>query len=210
MDSAKQKPTIVRKVQERARLKLERGARHGLRWAFGFDRWHVSTLAERLYAQDIIRYLNQRDPEHRGALVEIGCGVGDILRHARYRERLGLDIDLGALSCARFLAAVFRQGPMRFAAFRFPDDQLEGQFDVIVLVNWIHHIAPEVLRGQVASYLKERLLTGGEIIIDTVQDPAYKFNHSIDLLTEGLDAEMRHLGGYARQRDVYAVRRRKQ
>jgi len=197
---------MLKKMQSRLRLKSERALRQAMRLAFGFDRWHISTLQERQYAQDIIIYLNGRAGNQGQTMVEIGCGVGDILRHARYQERVGLDTDLGALRAARFLTCLLLQGSVRYSEFRFPDQSLHGVFDVIVMVNWIHHIAPEVLSAHLSMYLTEQLRPGGEIIIDTVQDPAYRFRHSIAKLTEGLDADVHHVGSYARQRDVYAIR----
>ena len=90
-----------------------------LQRVYGFDRWHVGHAGE-VYAGDIVRSLNDWPADTRRAVVEIGCGLGDILRRLHFTERLGLDRDRGALDAARFLAR-FQVGPApRFEPFEFP------------------------------------------------------------------------------------------
>jgi SAM-dependent methyltransferase len=174
-----------------------------LRYIFKFDNWHVFTLAEKKYAKDIIVYCNSR--RVRGSSAEIGCGLGDIVRHVRYRERVGYDMDERALKAARFLNILSGGGKVRFSVFTFPDSSLRGTYDVVVLVNWIHLIEPSVLKSAIATYFNTALNEGGVIIIDTVQDPEYKFNHNIGFLTDGIKARVNKLGDYERQRQIWLI-----
>jgi len=59
-----------------------------LRFFFQFEKWHVFTLTERKYARDIIKYCDSI--ENRNSVVEIGCGLGDILRKLKYALDMGL------------------------------------------------------------------------------------------------------------------------
>ncbi len=148
-----------------------------LRSFFKFDNWHVYTLTEKKYAKDIIAYCNAKSL--RNSFAEIGCGLGDIVRHVRYRERRGYDNDEKSLKAARFLKIFSGGGKISFSDFSFPDSQLPGKYDVIVLVNWIHLINPAVLKSAITAYFNKSLNEEGVIIIDTVQDPEYEFNHDI-------------------------------
>jgi SAM-dependent methyltransferase len=175
-----------------------------LRYIFKFDKWHVFTLTEKKYAKDIIAYCNARPV--RNSFAEIGCGLGDIVRHVQYQERLGCDMDEKALKAARFLSRLTGRGKIRFSVFTFPDSPLPGKYDLIVLVNWIHHIEPAVLKSGIAAFFNNGLNKGGVIIIDTVQDPEYRFNHDIRFLTDGIDADVNKLGDYERQREIWLIK----
>ena len=177
--------------------------RHVLQWIYGFDRWHLGHAGE-AYARRIVEFLNGRPEEHRRAVVEIGCGLGDILRGLRFRTRLGLDRDAGVLAAARVLAVLRGQGRIAFEVFEFPDARLQGRHDAIVLVNWIHQIPPEPLTEALHTYFAGHLAPGGAIVVDTIRDPAYMYNHDIEALAP-LGARVQHVGTFARHREVWAL-----
>jgi cyclopropane fatty-acyl-phospholipid synthase-like methyltransferase len=177
--------------------------RHLLRWIFRFDAWHVGHAGE-AYARRVVEFLNGWAPADRGAVVEIGCGLGDILRRLRFRTRLGLDRDPRVLAAARFLALLTGHWRLAFRVFDFPEAALDGRYHAIVLVNWIHEVAPERLRTALRAYYAAHLEPGGAIIVDTVRDPAYTYNHEIEALAPS-GAMVLHLGRFARQRDVWAI-----
>lgn len=174
-----------------------------LYWIFGFDRWHLFTLTERSYAKDIIAYCNKRDV--RNSLVEIGCGLGDMLRNVKFARCLGLDNDKNVLAAAALLNKLYFKRNIRLDIFHFPQSSLEGNYDVIIMANWIHHITPLVLKNKIEEYFSLSLLNDGAIIIDTVQDPEYEFNHNISFLTSGVNGEIVKIGNYERHREVWAI-----
>ena len=51
---------------------------------FKFEWWHTSPIDNRKYAMDIVSKLNDRSS--RGSLIEIGCGLGDILANAKFKK----------------------------------------------------------------------------------------------------------------------------
>jgi SAM-dependent methyltransferase len=178
--------------------------RYLLRWIFGFNLWHVNRIGDRPYALRVIVYLNGLPDEQRGRVVEIGCGLGDILRRLRFRERLGLDADRAVLRAARLLACASRHGRARFAERTFPHP-LDGRYDAIVMVNWPHLVAEEALRPQLAAYVREHLTPAGMLIVDTVQDRAYTFNHRVERIAPD-DSAITKLGDFERQRELWAIR----
>ena len=173
---------------------------------YGFDRWHVSPVEERPYALDVIRYCNQRS--ERNSFAEIGCGLGDILFNVQYREKKGFDYDEKVLKAASFIARMKNQ-KVEFKHFRFPESPLAGKFDVITMVNWIHHIEPEMLKEKISEYFNTNLNRNGEILIDTVQDAQYKYNHDINFLIIELNCSLYRVGEYQRQREVWAIKKNK-
>lgn len=178
--------------------------RYALRRIYGFDIWHVNRLADRPYARALITHLNGRDDDARGRVLEIGCGLGDIIRRLRYRERIGVDADPAVIRAARLLALPQRWSGLRIAPFSFPDDALDGRFDAIVMVNWPHELPAAVVRQAIAGYVRDHLQPGGAVYVDTVQDRAYRYNHQIgDLTPDGCAATK--IGEFARGREVWAV-----
>lgn len=177
--------------------------RYLLRRVFGFDRWHVNRLADRPYALRVIGYLNAWPEDRRGRVVEIGCGLGDIVRRLRFRERLGFDADPAVLRAARVLTTLTRQRHLRLDEGTFPL-ALDGRYDAIVMVNWPHLFDEDQLRPQLARYVHDHLNPVGLLIIDTVQDPAYTYNHRIERLAPA-GSPISRLGSFERQRELWAV-----
>jgi hypothetical protein len=183
---------------------LHRWERGLLQRAYGFDRWHVGHAGED-YAKDIVRALNAWPAERRNAVVEIGCGLGDIVRHLRFTERLGLDRDRGAIQAARFLARFQSGRAPRFEMFEFPQTPLTGVYNAIVMVNWIHQVDQDTLARAVGTYAASHLLPGGAVVLDTVDDAAYEHNHDVRALAWP-GASIEPIGRYARGRHVWVLR----
>lgn len=171
---------------------------------YQFDRWHIAALDDRPYAKDVIAYANTIDKRER--CVEIGCGLGDIVRNLNFEHRVGLDNDENVLKAARFINRI-TAGSVEFSKFSFPGDELRGRFNLIVMVNWIHHIEPTLLRRKLEEFEKQNLHKEGEIIIDTVQDPAYKFNHDIKFLVKNMNGSLTRIGLYDRGREVWSIKK---
>jgi SAM-dependent methyltransferase len=191
-------------MQKAARI-VRRVERRLLQRIYGFDPWHVGHAGEP-YVADIVRYLNHRPAADRQAVVEIGCGLGDIIRHLHFRTSLGLDRDPRVLAAARLLSVFQRRPRPEFEVFDFPEAPLSGEYDAIIMVNWIHEIEPSTLRQAVHRYVEMHLRHGGCLVLDTVQDPGYTYNHEVGSLAPP-GALIERLGRYARHRDVWVVRR---
>lgn len=170
---------------------------------FHFDKWHTSPLISRKYAQDLIKYLNGIDNKEN--YLEIGCGLGDIIKNVSFKKRLGLDYENEVLQAARFLSMLSFQWNIIYKKFTFPNDPIEGKFDVIVLVNWIHNIEPEILKSKLTDYFQNNLCINGIIIIDTVRNDGYKYNHKIDFLMENIHCVINQIGKYENNREIWAI-----
>jgi SAM-dependent methyltransferase len=187
----------------RADVIVKKAFRRILRLVFGFDHWHTSVLEERPYALDIVKYCNAR--QTRGSVLEIGCGLADILRKTDYERKMGFDIDTKVLEGARFLS-FFDAGPkIKFAQFHFPETELKEIVDVLIMVNWIFFFDEETLRRYIEKYFHENVKPGGAIIVDTLRDPHYPNHHNVKTLTSNLPCSISKLGNYIRQREVWAI-----
>lgn len=197
----------MKKVIWKLKIWTGKAGRMPLYWVFRFDKWHLFTLTERNYARDIIAYCNKRNI--RNSFAEIGCGLGDILRNVKFTSCLGLDNDKKVLAAAAFLNKLYFKKNIRLDVFHFPQSVFEGSYDVIVMVNWIHHIDPLTLKNKIEEYFDLFLQDEGAIIIDTVQDPEYEFNHNISFLTGDVNCEVVKIGDYERHREVWGITKTK-
>jgi SAM-dependent methyltransferase len=161
-------------------------------------------LYERPYARDIIKYCNRISKDHY-SLVEIGCGLGEITRNINLKQRIGCDADERVLKAARFLSYVTFKNNILFRKFKFPEDKLINKFDIIIMVNWIHEIDSNILKNKLSEYFYSNLADGGTIIIDTVQNKNYLYNHKIAYLTSDLDAIIKEIGLYECDRRLYSI-----
>ena len=187
----------------KGRVIFEKIFRRMLKVVFGFDQWHTSVVDDRHYALDIIKYCNARNS--REAILEIGCGLGDMLRKVQYKQRIGFDIDTKVLSGARFLSFFDGGQKIKFAEFHFPKTELKEMVDVLIMVNWIFFFDEETLARYLQKYFHENVKAGGAIIVDTLKDPHYPNHHNIKTLAGNLPCNIFKIGNYARQREVWAI-----
>ena len=180
-----------------------RGWKWGLQKYFQFDKWHIVSLRQRRYAREIIAFSNRR--VNRKSFLEIGCGLGDILRNVRYENKTGYDLDQKVLNAAAFLNKISLGPAIHFGVFNFPESEITGKYDVILMVNWIHHIEPTVLKLKIQEYFANVLNGGGTIILDTVDHAEYQYRHDIFFLTKDIKANVNKLGDYERQRRIWLI-----
>lgn len=165
---------------------------------FRFDWWHTSPMDNRKYARDIISELNRR--VSRGSLIEIGCGLGDILAKAHYDRKYFYDICPKVLSAAKFEQNFSRTPSINsFKTFNLLTDTVEKnlKFDAIVLVNWIHGYDSETLKSRLTKIVNNNLNKKGLIAFDIIdKNPSYKFNHSVRDLIDLQKFDIIILDGY--------------
>ena len=67
---------------------------------YHFDSWHLSPYQWRKYVQETARYINAHNAD---TVVDIGCGLGGLLRHIKASVRIGIDLHEEVINAAREL-----------------------------------------------------------------------------------------------------------
>jgi len=140
--------------------KLDTARKKGLRWClfckiysyilkglknlYGFDQWHADNpITCRPYKLYIANLLNGFNPK---VVVEVGCGLGDIICATTAKKRYGLDPDQGAIGAAKLLHP--------FSDVRWLRGDLsnlnfvgEDNIDILVAVGWVHLVSPDYLKA---------------------------------------------------------------
>jgi 2-polyprenyl-3-methyl-5-hydroxy-6-metoxy-1,4-benzoquinol methylase len=97
------------------------------------------------------------------SVLDVGCGAGLFIllmaRLGRIRSAVGFDADGVAIHAAQDVAAKLRdQTPIRFEQQSAHDRWPKGQFDVVSIIDVMHHVPPKKqpdLIGAAAEHLNE-------------------------------------------------------
>ncbi len=97
---------------------------------FHFDPWHLSPYEWKEYAQACVQYLNDQNCK---TVVDIGCGLGEILRHIKADKKIGLDLQEEVIMAARELNGEkidFLEGSF--------GELTEHPIDYLITLNFMH------------------------------------------------------------------------
>lgn len=177
---------------------------HYLQKAFGFNRWHVrSPFPRRAYKARVVEMINSFSPE---TVVEIGCGLGEIVSRTKARNRFGFDLEAAVIAAAgrpHGPSAVFQQGDLRLPgeiarAVRRP-------IDVLVAVNWPHMLPYDDLAHALREFAAN--LPVSILVIDTIRPErsGYEYHHTIDDLRR-LGTILTSVSGGDGIRDIHAIK----
>jgi SAM-dependent methyltransferase len=145
---------------------------------FGFDHWHVkSPYRRRPYKRRVVAVIDGFAPE---TVVEIGCGLGEIICRIKAPRRFGFDLEASVIEGAKALhgsAVAFHQGdlckPVAIAAI------VGGPIDVLVAVNWPHMLPFDDIVTAIAGLTDKTPVR--TLIIDTIHPdrPGYQHYHTV-------------------------------
>ena len=168
---------------------------------FNFDRWHATTVVGNNYVPLIIKIVNSSNATN---VVEIGCGLGEIILNVDAKNKLCLDNSQEVLNAASFISKLKFKNAV-FKKFDFINDSLQDKFDVIIMVNWPHVINEKILKDKFSILFNKNLNNSGFIVIDTVADENYKHNHDINLIIDNLFCDVCKIGEFSPRRTLWKV-----
>ena len=113
---------------------------------FKLDKWHsTATPHARKYREEISEIINGIHPK---TIIEVGCGLGLILKNCNADTIVGYDNNLNVIRAAKFITnkkIIFKHGSI--------EDITEENIDVLILVNWIHAYSPQDIKIMIQSIL---------------------------------------------------------
>ncbi len=130
---------------------------------YHFDTWHLVPYEWREYAQACVKYINSRGG---GTIVDIGCGLGGMLRHVQADRKVGLDLHEEVIMAARELG----DSGIEFRTGSF-DDLVGETVDYLITLNFMHggteptwvrpyHMAAE--RNDIRHFIVDTVPENGE------------------------------------------------
>jgi hypothetical protein len=83
-------------------------------------------------------------------VVEVGCGLGDIISNIKSPIRYAIDPDKGAIRAARIV------NPLSDIEWIVGDlselDRVRDHIDVLLAIGWVHVVSPEYLKKLIAPH----------------------------------------------------------
>ncbi len=151
---------------------------------YGFDSWHTTGFYHRPYKAQIISIINNLRPN---SIIEIGCGLGDIITRANAPFKLGIDNNEQVIKAAK---KINRKSNIIFSVEQFSSSSKllsnlkVNSIDILLMINWPHQISIEEITStinQIKLNVKCKY-----IIIDIINDrfKGYKYHHSIKDMKE--------------------------
>lgn len=164
---------IIRKIKEVGLKNVVVGSVKRVKYMmlikkYHFDTWHLSPYEWREYAQACVKYINA----HGGkSVVDIGCGLGEILQHVEADRRIGLDASEEVIMAARELS----DKTITFETGSF-DELTEKAIDYLVTLGFMHG-------GTESTWVRPYHMVAKQndvlhFIVDTV--PAKEKSHCLD------------------------------
>ena len=147
---------------------------------YGFDLWHAKSPFEcRSYKREVVDLAESLNPK---TVIEVGCGLGEIVSRIRDCRRFGFDIDSRVIVAARELNS---GSDIQFECaalsnidviFKTLDDIVA---DLLIMVNWPHSLPWSEVISSTLSLTKALSLK--YLIIDTIAPgtPGYPYHHSL-------------------------------
>lgn len=127
---------VHRKIQEVGLKNCIRGAvlrerYKRLQKKYGFDTWHFSPYEWREYLQKTAAYINAHQAKK---VVDIGCGLGGLLRHIEAPTRIGIDIHEDVILAAKELS----DKSIAYRVGSFNKVVGEDSVDYLITLNFTH------------------------------------------------------------------------
>lgn len=157
---------------------------------FALEEWHITPFNEKIYAIEIVQYINwllSRYPILRNyKIVEIGCGLGDIISNIRIcnKNKMGIDVESNAIKVAHIMHPF-----IEFDIGSF--DNVENEkIGVLIAVNFLHLLDEQTVLNIFFNVTRRNRIK--YIIVDKVQKPAYKYEHDYNAIMQRCGYKLYH------------------
>jgi len=143
---------------------------------YRFDFWHVMSSYDcKPYKQQVVGILNQYDIK---SVVEIGCGLGDIVSRVSAPSKFGIDREVSAVAVAKKIDQSTRY---IVASLDQVEDSLNyvDQVDCFMLINFTHNIETDLLVKELKHLLTR--FRPRYIFVDIIKHDfrGYRYHHKV-------------------------------
>jgi len=147
---------------------------------FRFDKWHMqANYLCRPYKNMVVELVNDLDVT---GVIEIGCGLGDILANINVQARVGVDSDAGVIKACE---KIYDNNIVWInkSAKNFDFSVMNDNIECLIMVNWIHNLnQKQLLDIMLPAFKKINYLIVDSIDKDTLLQ--YRYKHDFSFLKE--------------------------
>ena len=122
---------------------------HQLEKILSVNSWHSSNIYScRPYKPHVVGLVSKLNPQ---VIVEVGCGLGDILSNIRAHSKYGIDPDGSVIRLGKILhpfsGVKWMKGDLTDLV------KVPGRIDTLILIGMLHYISPEFLEKTLTPHL---------------------------------------------------------
>lgn len=145
---------------------------------YKFDYWHVgATYHLRPYKSEVVNIVNSIKPK---TVIEIGCGLGDILHYVNASQKIGIDTDKNVIKAAKLLykGISFHTGSLEASSIIESETYNTQSIDILIMINWTHNIKFSEIKNSIININKKTPIK--YILADIINENAcgYKYKHT--------------------------------
>jgi len=134
----------------------------------------------RPYKAEAVRLANSVGPD---LVVDIGCGIGDIVSKVRAKRRFGFDRDKASIKAAKWLYRQTTFGDAALSDAEIVAEKVAAPIDLLIMVNWTHGISFEDMAAGIAKL--KQLIPVKYFLIDSINsDWKNSHRHTRDQLSQ--------------------------
>lgn len=157
--------SVLRYIFKRTYLTL-------LQRKYRFDVWHAATPYEaRSYKKTVVELASKLGVD---SVVEIGCGLGEILSRVDSKIKFGVDRELAVINAANHLykkQCKFYNIDLNDFIEEFPHEK----FELLIMINWVHEIPWVELKQKIDDI--QAKFCNKFLLIDAVNNSVEGFQH---------------------------------
>ena len=127
---------------------------------YRFDTWHISPYELRKYVQVVAEYVSDKQAD---VVIDIGCGLGELLRHTKAKRRIGLDLSREVIEAAAVLG-----GDISYITGSFEHVEVFEPIDYLITLNFMHGGTNEAWVPHYTDVIRRNDIR--HLIVDTVPD----------------------------------------
>lgn len=155
---------------------------------FKFDKWHISSIKERDYAMYLVKYINDNlyDLAYSKKIIEVGCGLGDIISSVKIKntEKIGYDLSAKVIRIAKII-----HPNCKFNVGSFNEINNE-KIAVLIAVNFLHGFDEHTIEEWFNYVIQNNDIN--MIVVDKVQTPPYEYSHDYEVLFNKMGYRLFH------------------
>ncbi|GII68427.1 hypothetical protein Sme01_09030 [Sphaerisporangium melleum] len=193
-------PVAVRKINRKIHVARRHGAENvaialaqkvmqfPLFLVYRGERWHLRGFHTTNYKKMAVAFAEDV-PGGLDVVVEVGCGLGEIVSRVHAKHRFGYDIDPRAISWARFLQRFGRSGvDFRVGSFDTLEQTDLQDIDLLITMGWFHYMSDEWIETRLRALLRIKRVR--YILVDEFPYQRGRIEKLFD--TIGTQVEQRH------------------
>ena len=155
---------------------------------FKFDKWHISSIKERDYAMYLVKYINDNlyDLAYSKKIIEVGCGLGDIISSVKIKntEKIGYDLSAKVIRIAKII-----HPNCKFNVGSFNEINNE-KIAVLIAVNFLHGFDEHTIEEWFNYVIQNNDIN--MIVVDKVRTPPYEYSHDYEVLFNKMGYRLFH------------------